>query len=127
MEQQLQNTLHDTTQDMTQDTTQDAVSDKQELDLINKMKDLMLEWVQNMPNMTDIPVPPLDAPETKHKGAKEDNPTMTYNMTNQEVRLQHEEEKYRIYMRTFSYKGDDSDLDSEMDTNSNATAYPFLD
>ena len=47
-------------------------------------------------------------------------------MTNQEVRLQHEEEKYGIYMNTFSYKGDDSDLDSEMDTDSNAMAYPFL-
>ena len=79
-----------------------------------------------MTNMTDIPVPPPDVPETKHEEAKEDDPTMMYNMTNQEVRLQHEEEKYRIYMSTFSYKGDNSNLDSEMDTDSNAMAYPFL-
>ena len=48
-------------------------------------------------------------------------------MTNQEVRLQHEEEKYGIYMSTFGYERDDSNLDSEMDSNSNATAYPFLE
>ena len=80
-----------------------------------------------MTNTTDILVPPPDAPETKHEEAKEDNLTVTYNMTNQEVRLQHGEQKYGIYMSTFSYKGDNSDLDSEMDTSSNATAYPFLD
>ena len=79
-----------------------------------------------MTNMTDIPVPPLDMPEMKHKEVKEDNPTMMYNMTDQKVRLQHEEEKYGIYMSTFSYKGDNSDLDSETDTDSNAMAYPFL-
>ena len=77
--------------------------------------------------MTDILFPPLDVPETKHKEVKEDNPRMMYNMTNQEVRLQHEAEKYRIYMSTFGYKGDNSNLDSEMDSDSNATAYPFLD
>ena len=41
--------------------------------------------------MTDIPVPPLDAPEVKQEEAKEDDPTMTYNMINHEVRLQQEE------------------------------------
>ena len=119
LEQQLQNTL--------QDTTQDAVSDKQEMDLINGMQDLTLEQDQYMPSMTDIPVPLPDGSETKHEETKEDNPTMMYNMTNQEVRLQHEEEKYWIYMSTFSYKGDNSNLDSEMDTNSNAAAYMFID
>ena len=76
--------------------------------------------------MTDIPVPSMDVPEMKHKETKEDNPTMTYNMTDQEVRLQHEEEKYGLYMSTFGYEGDNSNLDSKMDTNSNAMAYPFL-
>ena len=65
--------------------------------------------------------------ETNHEEAKEANPTTMYNMTNQEVRLQHEEEKYGIYMSTFAYKGDNSNLDSKMDTNYNAMAYPFLD
>ena len=68
LEQQLQNTL--------QAATQDAASDKQEMYLINKMQDLTLEWDQNSPNMTDMSVPPPDAPETKHKGAKEDDLTM---------------------------------------------------
>ena len=112
---------------MLQDTTQDTVPDKQEMDLINNMQDLLLETrSKHDKSMTDIPVSPLDAPEMKHEEAKEDDPTMTYNMTNQEVRLHHEEEKYRIYMRTFSYKGDNSNLDSGMDTISNVMAYPLL-
>ena len=72
--------------------------------------------------MTDI----LVAPVTKCKETKEDDPTMMYNMTDQEVRLQHEEEKYGIYMSTFSYEGDNSNLDSKTDTDSNGTGYPFL-
>ena len=61
-----------------------------------------------------------------HEEPKEDGSAVMYNMTNQEVRLQHEEEKYGIYMSTFSYEGDDSNLDSETDTDSNATAYLFI-
>ena len=65
--------------------------------------------------MTDTPVPPLDAPEMYHEveEAKEDNKTTAHNITNQEVRLQHEEEKYEVYMSTFGYVGNDSDLDSK--------------
>ena len=109
--------------------TQDAVSDKQETDLIDGMQDLTLEQKQDTLNSTDIPAPPPDAPEMKYKEARKDDPTTTpmYNMTNQEVRLQHEEEKYGIYMSTFSYEGNDSDLDSKTDSNSNMTAYPFLE
>ena len=122
LEQRLQNAL----QDRTQDTTQDAVPDKQETDLINCMQDLMLKRDQNMINTTDISVPPLDTPEMKHKEAKENDPIMMYNMTNWEARLQCEEEKCGIYMNTFGYKGDNSNLDSEADIYSNATAYLFL-
>ena len=118
MEQQLQKTL--------QDTTQDAVLDNQEMDLVNEMQDLTLEQSQDMQSKTDILAPPPDVPEMKHEEAKEDDPTRTYNMSNQEVRLQHEEEKYGIYMSIFGYKGDNSDLDSKMDSDFNATAYPFL-
>ena len=39
--------------------------------------------------------------------------TPMYKMTDQEIQLQKEEEKYGIYMTTFGYEGDDSDLDSE--------------
>ena len=75
-----------------------------------------------------MPVPPLDAPEMNHEAeeAKVDDTAMAYNMTDQEVRLQHKEEKYEVYMSTFGYEGDDSNLDSKTDTNSSATAYSFL-
>ena len=43
-------------------------------------------------------------------------------MTEQETQLQEKEEEYRIYMSTFGYEGDDSDLDSDSDT----AAYPYL-
>ena len=68
------------------------------------MQDLTLEQDQNMTNMTDILVPPPDMPETKHEEAKEDDPTTMYSMTDQEVRLQHKEEKYRIYMSSLAIK-----------------------
>ena len=48
-------------------------------------------------------------------------------MTKQEAQLQKEEEKYGIYMSTFRYEGDDSNLDSGTDINSHVTAYPYLD
>ena len=118
-EQQLQKTL--------QDMTQDVVPDKQEMDLINRMQDLTLEQNQDMQNKTDILAPPLDMPEVKHEETGKDELTTMYNMTNQEVRLHHKEEKYGIYVSTFGYEGDDSDLDSKMDSNSNATAYLFLE
>ena len=118
LEQQLQKTL----QDMTQDT------DKQETDLIDRMQDLTLDQKPDMQNKTDILAPPLDTLEAKYIELRKDDPTTTmYNMTNQEVRLQHEEEKLGIYISTFGYEGDDSDLDSEMDSDSNVMAYPFLE
>ena len=82
----------------------------------------MLKQDQNMTNMTNILVMPV----TNHEEPKEDSSAMMYSMTDQEVRLQHEGEKYRIYMSNFGYEGDDSNLDYETDTDSNATAYPFL-
>ena len=123
LEQQLQKTLKNTTQD----TTQDAVLDKQETDLVNEMQDLPLEQKQDTQNKADIPVPPLDAPEMKHEEAREDNPTTMYNMTDQELGLQHKGEKNGIYMSTLGYEGDDSSLDSKMDSDSNAMAYLFLE
>ena len=53
--------------------------------------------------------------------------TLTYEMTDQEIWLWHEEEKYGIYMSTFGYEGDNSNLDSKMDSDSNVTAYPSLE
>ena len=48
-------------------------------------------------------------------------------MTKQECRLQEEEGKYKIYMNNFGYEGDDLDLDSDTNTESDVTRYPYLD
>ena len=40
---------------------------------------------------------------------------------------QEEEERYNVYMSTFGYEGDNSDLDLEDDMESKGHAYPFLD
>ena len=106
----------------------DTTVDKQETDLIDGIQDLTLEPKQDTQNSTDILAPLPDMPEVKCEEDRRDKPmtTLTYKMTDQEIRLQHEEEKYGIYMSTFSYEGDNSDLDSETDSDSNVMAYPYL-
>ena len=99
-------------------------------DLVNGIQDLMLESKPDTQNLTDILAPPLDVPEVKCKGedrTSEPTTTLTYEMTDQEIQLQQEEEKYGIYMSTFSYEGDNSDLDSETGSDSNVMAYPYLE
>ena len=130
LEKQIQKTLQDRAQDIPQDMTHNVTTDKEETDLVNGIQDLMLESKSDTQNLTDVPAPPLDMPEVKSKGEGGTNrPTMTltYQMIDQEIQLQHEKEEYRIYRRTFGYKGDDSILDSEMDTDSNTMAYPYLE
>ena len=82
-----------------------------------------------MQNWTDAPAPLLEAPEKKNKteDANDDTAKPQYQMTKQECRLQEEEGKYEIYMSNFGYEGDNSDLNSETDTESNVTTYPYLD
>ena len=77
LEQQLQSALQDTTQDTTKDTTQDAVIDKQEMDLINSMQDLMLKQDKNVTNTTNIPAPPPVTPVKNHEEPKEDSSVAT--------------------------------------------------
>ena len=115
LEKQIQKALQDRAQDIPQDTIHDITTGKQETDLVNSIQYLMLEPKLDIQNLTDILAPPPDMPEVKSKGEDETNrPTTTlmYDMTAQEIQLQKEEEKYGIYMSTFRYKGDDSDLDS---------------
>ena len=110
--------------------THDATVDKQETNLIDSIQDLTLEPKQDTQNWTDVPAPPPDAPEAQCKGEhRRDEPmtTPTYEKTDQEIQLQHKEEMYGIYMSTFGYEGDDSNLDSKMDIDSNVMAYPFLE
>ena len=109
--------------------THDITTDKQKTDLVNGIQDLMLELKLDIQNSTDVPAPPPDVPEVKSKGGDgTSRPTMTptYEMTAQEIQLEKEEEKYGIYVSTFGYEVDDSDLDSETELDSNVTAYPYL-
>ena len=80
-------------------------------------------------DVTDTSAPQLDMTEKECEveGMKDENATPTYNMTDQEQRLQCEEKKFNIYMSTFGYEGDDSDLDSDTDSDLNAMAYPYLE
>ena len=78
--------------------------------------------------MTDALAPLPDTSEKKDKDkVSKSLAKPPYKMTNQEIQLQEEEEKYGIYMSTFGYEGDDSNLDSGTDTKSNITAYPYLE
>ena len=108
-----------------QDTTWKKMLDRQEKDLVNGIDNLTLDEDKTTP--TGTLAPPLDMTEEncKAEGTKDDEETPTYNMTEQEQRLQCKEEKFNIYMSTFGYEGDDSELDSDMDSDLNAMAYPF--
>ena len=89
----------------------------------------MLESKLDIQNSTDVLAPPPDVPEVKNErehGTNRPTTTQTYEMMAQEIQLQKEEEKYGIYMSTFGYKGDVSDLDSKTESDSGATAYPYL-
>ena len=130
LEKQIQKTLQDRAQDIPQDMIHDDTIDKQETDLVNGIQDLMLESKSDIQNLTDVLAPPLDVPEAKSKREDEaSRPTMTlmYEMMAQEIQVQKEEEKYKIYMNTFRYEGGDSNLDSKTESDSNVTAYPYLE
>ena len=87
----------------------------------------MLDQDKITPTVTLVPLLDMLEDKCKAEGMEDDDETPIYNMTEHEQRLQCKEEKYDIYMSTFGYEGDDSDLDSDMDTDSNAMAYPFLE
>ena len=58
---------------------------------------------------------------------QDDTSAPVYEMTQQELQLQEEEEKYDVYLSTFRYEGDNSDLDNKTETESEGHTYPFLD
>ena len=79
-------------------------------------------------NLTDALALLPDISEKKDKDEDSNPPEKPqYKITKQEAKLQEEEEKYEIYMSAFGYEGDDSNLDSETNTESDVTAYPYLD
>ena len=93
------------------------------------LHDLTLKEDIDMQHLTDALAPLPEAPERKNK-TEDVNDNMAkpqYKMTEQERRLQEEEGKYKVYMSNFRYEGDNSDLDSKTNTESDVTAYPYLD
>ena len=106
--------------------TQDRTQDKQKTHLISNLEHLTLEKDKTTPNMTDTLIPPLETSEEKQEteGTEVNNDVMSYSMTGQELKLQHKEEKYGIYMNTFGYEGDESDMD--MNTDSKCDSVPIL-
>ena len=87
----------------------------------------MLDKDKTTPTDTLALQPDITEKECKIEGTKDEDITLMYNMTEQEQRLQCEEERFNIYMRSFGYEGDDLDLDLDTDSDSNAMAYPFLE
>ena len=88
----------------------------------------MLNEDAHTKNLTDTPTVLTDVSEKKDKDKVSDSAEkLSYEMTKQEAHLQEEEEKNGIYMSTFGYEGDDSNLDSGTDTKSDVTTYPYLD
>ena len=73
---------------------------------------MTLEQDKTTLNMTDMLIPPLEEKQ-ETEGTEGNNNVMAYNMSGQELKLQHEEEKYGIYMNTFGYKGGDSEFDTD--------------
>ena len=80
-------------------------------------------------DLPDTQVNKSVAPESNNKEEekKGGSPIPEYVVTEQEGRLQQEEEKYNIYIGMICYEGDDLDLDSETDTELEGHMYPFLD
>ena len=126
MEKQLQKTLLDPIQDVSQDILDNNTVEK---DLTKDLKALTLKEDMDMQDSGDAQVTKPEVLENNNKAEEEEDKTLmpAYEMTKQELQLQEEEEKYRVYTGTFGYEGDDSDLDSEMDTESDSHAYPYLD
>ena len=109
--------LQDRAQDVPQNTT--CNTGDQQTDLVNGIEDLTLDSKPNVLNSTASMVPPLDVPEEKGEGEDGTGRQAVmpmYKVTEQETQLQEKEEEYRIYMNTFGYEGDHSDLDSNTES-----------
>ena len=98
-------------------------------DLTKDLQALTLKEDVDTQNSADTWVTKSKVPDNNNIVMKEKDETFmpAYKMTKQELQLQKEQEKYRVYMSTFRYKGDNSDLDSEMDIESDSHTYPYLD
>ena len=92
------------------------------------MQALPLKGDTDTQKLADAQATNAEVPENNNKAREEDKTSVpAYEMTKQELKLQEEEEKYDIYTSTIWYEGDDSNLDSKTDTESEGHAYPFLE
>ena len=99
-----------------------------EKDLTKYLQALILKEDADIQNSADAKVTKSEVLENNNKVEEEEDETLmpAYKLTKQELQLQ-EEEKYRAYKSTLRYEGDNSDLDSEMDTESDSHTYLYLD
>ena len=79
---------------------------------------------QDLPNTQANKVEPEN--NNKEEEKKSESPIPEYVVTEQERRLQEGEEKCNIYIGMIGYEGDDSDLDSEMDTELEKSCIPVF-
>ena len=98
-----------------------------EKSLSKDLQALTLKEDVNNQNLADTEETRPEVSEDNNKVEEKECKTLVlkYEMTKQELRLQKEEQKYSIYIRTFSYEEDNLDLASETDTESECYAYPI--
>ena len=125
LEKQLQKMLQDRALDIPQDMSHDSTKDRQEVDITKGLRSLTPK--EDTQNSTDALGPLPDVSEKDKDEVSDPLEKPQYEITKQEAQLQEEEGKYEIYMSTFGYEGDNSDLDSGTDTKSNMTTYPCID
>ena len=96
--------------------------------LANKFQAMMLDGNNDKQDPPDSQTDKTEVTDDNKKEEEEGHvlPKAEY-IARQEKIQQEEEERYSVYMSTFGYKGDDSDLDSEDNMESKGHAYPFLD
>ena len=126
MEKQLKQTLQDPIQDVSQNTLDDHMLEKR---LSNDLQALTLMEDRDNQNLVDTQETRLEVLEDNGKVEEKEwkTPILKYEVAEKEQRLQDKEPRYNIYMSTFSYEGDDLDLNSETDRELEGHAYPFLD
>ena len=91
------------------------------------MQALTLKGDMDIQKLADVQATNVEVLENNNKVREEDKTSVPpYKMMKQELQFQ-EEEKYDIYTSTIGYEGDNSNLETKTETDSEGQAYPFLD
>ena len=92
------------------------------------MQALTLKGDMDTQVVADVQATNVEEPNNNNQIREEDKTLVPpYEMMEQELQLQKEEAKYNTFISTIGYEGDDSDIETKMDTKSEGQAYPFLD